>query len=219
MKTRTRYRFCHEDLYQEGCLGLLDRADFWVRHPGLTYSFEAYVIWEIRTRLRSHARSLVCPVKVSAAAASQVGRLKHGRPLTGPRHLVRKAQEALELNCELFHPIASGEASHDQPIEAPDYHRFDDLYAALERLPKQERALIDELYGLSQTAIAPHEAAVRRGVSMTRISQRRRMIEEKLRIILADLPERDFFPRGKEPLARWFRCARFSRASDQQMAG
>jgi RNA polymerase sigma factor (sigma-70 family) len=196
LRTIRRLRFAHEDLLQEGYLALIQRATYWLRNPGEGCRFSTNTVKEIRKQMKSHARRLACPFKLNGHAVDQVERLERGNPLTQPHHLVQRAKEALEREFKFIHPRAYGDTGTDIPIEPTDHHRFDDLYAAMRRLSKDERELIEDLYGLSRPPILSQEAANRRGITAARISQRRIAILDKLRRIMEGKPERDFFPRG-----------------------
>jgi hypothetical protein len=204
IKRQSRLGWCFDDSLQEGYVALIKMATEWVLNPG-DCSFVTTAMKNIRWRIKSRAAELRCVLKIDPEVGFQVSRLHHGRATSRPRHLVEAAEQALKVRRLPVHVTREEARIYDVPGDPEAPGAFEDVHLALRRLPGSERDLINDLYGLSRPQMHWRDAAAKRGVSVTRIKQRRRVIIDKLRRILASRPDREFFPRGKEPSRRYGR--------------
>jgi DNA-directed RNA polymerase sigma subunit (sigma70/sigma32) len=191
-----KLQFAREDLLQEGYLAIVKMATRWVRNPAEDARFSTSAVKEIRKQMASHARRLTCQFKLTPNAIKELALLERGNPFKQTLPRGRKALEALQHKFKSIHSQNASDPAIEIPVDEIDYHRFDDLYASLGRLRKDERELIDELFGLSGAEVWHTDAAIRRGLTPRRVRQLRELILRKLRRIMERKPERDFFPRG-----------------------
>jgi hypothetical protein len=204
IKRPSRLGWCFEDSLQEGYVALIKMATEWILNPG-DCSFVTTAMKNIRWRIKSRAAQLRCVLKIDPEVGFQVSRLHHGRALSRPRHLVEAAEQALKVRRLPVHVTREKARIYDVPGDPEAPGAFEDVHLAVRRLPGTERDLVDDLYGLSRPQLRWRDAAAKRGVSLTRIKQRRRVIIDKLRRFLASRPDREFFPRGKPPVRRYRR--------------
>lgn len=185
-------RYSHDDLFQQGVIGLLSAVESFDAKKGVKFSSYAYKV--IENAIRDYTYSNACQLSVSVNAGRNYLKSKNASDdskedpkniLSGYRFISLDDADS-EDDATSFANVVQDSSPTPEDVVSRDILE-NELNTAIDKLQKDDAKIIRCVYGIKAPKMTLDEIANEYKVSKQAVSSKVRTIQKRLRVLLENL--------------------------------